>query len=143
MSNRFDTAFEKIRTALSARRKKDPKVPRVLMTTTFRRLLEAIGKSYPMMGNNLLKMLENDPNQPKRGKNVDHTRCHKTDLAKGDRSAMYRVLYYHSKKKNSVVLILVFPKSDQDNLTDDQIKKINYVTDQIEKGTAELISLDE
>lgn len=143
MSNRFDQSLEKIRTALLARRKREPNAPRVLMTATFRRLLEAIGKSDTMMAKNLVKMLENDPDQPKRGRNVDHTRCHKTDLAKGERLAMYRVLYYHSKAKNLVVLILVFPKSDQDNLSDDQIKKINYVTDQIEKGTADLISLDE
>jgi mRNA-degrading endonuclease RelE of RelBE toxin-antitoxin system len=143
MSNRFDHALEKIRTALSARRKREPNAPRVLMTATFRRLLEAVGKSDAMMAKNLVKMLENDPDQPKRGRNVDHTRCHKTDLAKAERPAMYRVLYYHSKAKNLVVLILVFPKSDQDNLRDDQIKKINYVTDQIEKGTADLISLDE
>ena len=143
MSNRFDKALEKIRTALLARRKREPNAPRVFMTATFRRLLEAIEKSDPMMVTNLVKMLENDPDQPKRGRNVDHTRCHKTNLAKGNRAAMYRVLYYYSKAKNTIVLILVFPKSDQDNLTDEQVKKINSVTDEIEKGTASLISLDE
>ena len=97
-----------------------------------------------MMVQNLIGMLSADPDQPKRGRNVDGTRCHKTDLAKGNRPAMYRVLYYFREAKNEVYLILLFAKSNQGNLTGDQVKKINYITDAIDKGTIKgLISLDE
>jgi mRNA-degrading endonuclease RelE of RelBE toxin-antitoxin system len=114
------------------------------MTQTFLRQLESVEKDDRMMAENVIKMLSADPDKPKRGRNVDGTRCHKTDLAKGTRPAMYRILYYHRKSNNAVYLILLFPKSKQGNLKADQIKKINYVTDAIENGTIpDLISLDE
>ncbi len=96
-----------------------------------------------MFVKNLLKLLSADPDQPKRGRNVSGTRCHKTDMAKGNRAAMYRIIYYHRKVENDVYYILAFAKSDQDNLTDGQTKKINYITDGIDNGTVTIISLDE
>src|ERR1039457_7259802 len=114
------------------------------MTQTFSRQLESVEKDDRMMAGNVIKMLSADPDKPKRGRNVDGTRCHKTDLAKGNRAAMYRVLYYHRKEENAHYLILLFPKSDQDNITAEQAKKINYVTSEIDNGTIKgLISLDE
>ncbi len=113
------------------------------MLPGFRNLLEAVAKEDGALAENFTKMLSADPDKPKRGRNVDGTRCHKTDLAKGNRAAMYRVLYYHRKAKNEVYLILLFAKSDQNNLTADQVKKINYITDSIDKGAIDLISLDE
>ncbi|HET6400750.1 MAG TPA: hypothetical protein VFH95_05050 [Candidatus Kapabacteria bacterium] len=143
LSTRFDKALAKIKSWLSARRENEPNAPRVFMTRTFDRLLQNVGKDDRMMADNFIKMLSADPDMPKRGRNVDGTRCHKTDLAKGNRAAIYRVLYYHRKSKNEVYLILLFPKSDQDNLTDEQAKKINYVTHAIENGTIDLTSLDD
>ena len=96
------------------------------------------------MAGNVIKMLSADPDKPKRGRNVDGTRSHKTDLAKGNRAAMYRILYYHRREVNALYLILLFPKSRQDNITAEQAKKINYVTSEIDNGTIKgLISLDE
>jgi mRNA-degrading endonuclease RelE of RelBE toxin-antitoxin system len=144
LSARFDNALAKITSWLSARRKSEPHAPRVYMTQTFLRQLESVEKNDRMMAENIIKMLSADPDKPKRGRNVDGTRCHKTDLAHGNRPAMYRVLYYHRKEKNEVYLIHVFPKSDRDNITAEQAKKINYVTAAINNGAIiGLISLDE
>jgi mRNA-degrading endonuclease RelE of RelBE toxin-antitoxin system len=129
---------------LSARRTSEPNVPRVFFLPGFMRQLEIVEKDDRTMAQNLIRMLSADPDQPKRGRNVDGTRCNKTDLAKGNRAAMYRVLYYYPKAKNEVYLILLFAKADQANLTEDQVKRINYITDAIDKGTIKgLISLDE
>ena len=143
LSNRFDKALAKIKSWLSARRKSEPNAPRVLFLPGFMRQLEILEKSDRSMPQNFIKLLSADPDQPKRGRNVDGTRCHKTDLSKGNRAAMHRVLYYYRKVKNEVYFILLFAKADQSNLTDDQVKRVNYITNSIDKGEIDLISFDE
>jgi hypothetical protein len=143
LSNRFDTALAKIKSWLSARRKSEPNAPRVFFLPGFISQLAVVEKSDRLMPENFIKLLSADPDQPKRGRNVDDTRCHKTDLSKGNRAAMYRVLYYYQKAKNEVYFILLFAKADQSNLTDNQVKRINYITDSIDNGEIDLISPDE
>jgi mRNA-degrading endonuclease RelE of RelBE toxin-antitoxin system len=143
LGKRFDMAIEQIKAWIAARRKREPIIHEVFLLRKFAQLLEEICEEDGTMDKNFIAVLKADPDRPKRGRNVDGTRCHKTEMKKGNRGGMYRLLYYHSKSKNAVFFILLYAKTDQDNLTAAQAKKLNEVTDGIDAGKyGDFISLD-
>jgi hypothetical protein len=141
MSQRFLNAVRKIIEFVVAYLRKNPKAARPFMTPTFARQLKEVESGDTMLVKNFCKVLAADPSKPKRGRNVDGTHCHKTDMAKGNRSAMYRILYYHSVVRNEVYFILLFAKADQENLTSDQAREINRTIERIDAGEIELTPL--
>ncbi len=141
MSERFFKALRKIIEFVAAHLRKNPKAARPFMTPMFARQLKDVESDDTMTVKNFCKVLAADPARPKRGRNVEGTRCHKTDMAKGDRSAMYRILYYHSVARNEVYYILLFAKADQENLTSDQVREINRTTARIDVGEIALTPL--
>jgi hypothetical protein len=141
MSERFFKALRKIIEFVAAYLRKNPKAARPFMTLTFAHQLKEVESGDTMMVKNFCQVLAADPAKPKRGRNVDGTHCHKTDMAKGNRSAMYRILYYHSVLRNEVYFILLFAKADRENLTSDQVKELNRTTARIDAGEIELTPL--
>src|SRR6266540_3882638 len=99
MSKRFTEALRKIVAFVAELFRKNPKSHRPFLTPTFVRQLKDVVSDDRIAIKNFCQVLAADPDQPKRGRNVDGTRCHKTEMAKGNRSAMYRVLYYHRKEQ--------------------------------------------
>ncbi len=141
MSERFFRALRKIIEFVAEHLRKNPKAARPFITPMFLRQLKDVDADDTMMVKNFCKVLAADPASPKRGRNVEGTCCHKTDMAKGNRSAMYRILYYHSEVRNEVYFILLFAKADQENLLADQVQEINRTTARIDAGEIELTPL--
>jgi hypothetical protein len=143
MSNRFDKALREIREYAKLRRIKDPNSPVIFLPEPFVRRLKIAGDDDAMMVKNFCKVLDEDPDKPKDGRNVDGTRCHKTYMSKGNRKRMYRLLFYHRKAVNEVYPILLYARNDQSELTAQQAKAINQLTDDIDAGIIVLTPLHE
>ena len=141
MAERFFKALQKIIAFVVEHLRTNPKAARPFVTPMFVRQLKEVEGDDTMMVKNFCKVLAADPSHPKRGRNVDGTRCHKTDMAKGNRTAMYRILYYHSEVRNEVYFILLFAKANQENLTSDQAREINRTTARIDAGEIDTIPL--
>jgi hypothetical protein len=143
MSERFNRALEKIRAFWSNYIRINPTAPRVFLTPEFIHLLSVLEAEDNMAVENFFKVLVADPDQPKDGRNVNGTRCHKTYMSKGKRSKMLRVWYYHNKNDNAVYYVWLLPKAKQANLTDQQAKKLKEITKLIDAGKKPLTSLSE
>ncbi|HEY3873996.1 MAG TPA: hypothetical protein VGM92_00835 [Candidatus Kapabacteria bacterium] len=125
MADRFFKALRKIIEFVSQHLRKNAEAARPFMTPVFARQLQEVEANDSMAAKNFCRVLSADPAKPKRGRNVEGTRCHKTGMAKGNHSGMYRILYYHSIVRNEVYFILLFAKADQENLTADQMKELS------------------
>jgi hypothetical protein len=141
MSERFFKTLHKIIEFVTSHLRKNPKAARPFMTPAFARQLKDVEADDTMMVKNFCKVLAADPARPKRGRNVEGTRCHKTVMAKGNRPAMYRILYYHSVVRNEVYFVLLFAKAYQENLMSDQVQELNRTTARIDAGEIELTPL--
>ncbi len=141
MSERFERAMQQVREFWDDHVRKFPDAPRVFLTPEFSRLLSALEAEDSMAVKNFCKVLTADPDQPKDGRNVNGTGCHKTYMSKGTRGKMLRVWYYHNKKENAVYFVWLLPKAKQGNLTDRQAKNLKETTTLIDAGKIQLISL--
>lgn len=70
-----------------------------------------------------------------RGRNIYGTGADKEDMPKGNRSAIYRLLFWYDKKRNIIVFLSVYPKADEKLVfAGDAKKQLKELVDLLKAG---------
>ena len=104
-------------------------MPEVFFTFEFKRNLRALAKKYRSIKVDLQPIIEQLENGELPGDQVPgihlaifKVRILNTDIQKGKRSG-YRCIYY-LKTRNQIILVTIYSKLDQSNISDKRIKEI-------------------
>lgn len=95
----------------------------ILFTEHFKHQLKRLKKKYPHIKEDLLKSLEtfSEENATSIKKNICKIRIKSSDMKKG-KSGGYRSYIYLFRLADALVPICIYPKSSQENLTDNELQ---------------------
>jgi len=100
---------------------------KIIPTPEFIKNLKSLKKRYKNIKNDIKKLSDELKKEPtlgvSLGKNIYKIRVKNSDINKG-KSAGYRVITYLISEDYEIYLITIYSKSDQENILDEEIKKL-------------------
>ena len=100
---------------------------KIIPTPEFIKNLKSLKKRYKNIKNDIKKLSDELKKEPtlgvSLGKNIYKIRVKNSDINKG-KSAGYRVITYLLSEDYEIYLITIYSKSDQENILDEEIKKL-------------------
>ncbi len=99
----------------------------IFLLPTFKKKVKQYNKKFKAIKKDLITLSEvlneNPTNSILIQENIYKVRLKNSNLQKG-KSSGYRVYYFYKNSKNLIVLLYIYSKTEQTNLSDEDLKKL-------------------
>lgn len=95
----------------------------ILFSEHFKRQLKKMKKKYPQIKEDFLKLLDrfNSDNEISIGRSIFKVRIPSSDMKKG-KSGSFRAYLYFYVKKDLLIPLCIYPKSETESITDNELQ---------------------